>query len=169
MLDGPDVVCRAAERLSASAVVGFDTETRPSFRKGVRHPVSLLQLALPDEVYLLRLNQHGLPEEIAAVLLDADIRKVGIGTRDDVRELERDFGCRARNVVSMDRLFRQQGYQVSSLRKLAALITGRRISKRQQTSNWAAKELSAAQKSYAAADAWLCLELWQHLQKTTST
>ena len=168
MLSDPESISRAAERLSAAAVVGFDTETRPSFRKGVQYPVSLLQLALPDVVFLLRLQEHGLPEDIAAVLSNAKIKKVGIGTKDDVRQLARDFGCQARGVISMDRIFRQRGYQVSSLRKLVGLVAGWRISKRQQTSNWAAPKLSEAQRRYAAADAWLSLLLWDHLQQSPS-
>lgn len=167
MLDNLEAIVIAAAKLSAADVIGFDTETRPTFRKGEQYPVALLQLGLEDEVFLLRLCEHGLPEPIRGILEDPGLLKVGIGTEDDVRELKRDFGCDAENVVDLGRLCRGRGYQVSSARKLTALVMGKRISKKQQTSNWACSKLSGAQKAYAATDAWigqaLCRRLFPEL------
>ncbi|MFT5682228.1 MAG: ribonuclease D [Myxococcota bacterium] len=157
----------AAARLAAATVIGIDTETRPTFRKGVpARPVALIQLALPDVVYLIRLNNHGLPDGIRAVLGDASIKKIGIGTRDDVRELKRDFNCELRGVVDLNSLCKGLGYKSIGARKLTALILGKRISKSQQTSNWENPELTRAQVGYAATDAWICQAMYAKLPKS---
>ena len=166
MIEDQETARRAAIHLAAADAIGIDTETRPAFRKGEQYPVSLIQLAIDDVVFLLRLNQHGLFRHIAEILEDPDLPKVGIGTRDDVRELQRDFGCSPKGVRSIDKDFRGRGFQVTSARKLTALVLGNRISKRQQTSNWAVPTLTPAQISYAATDAWIALELWKYLQGT---
>jgi len=163
LLEDPAQVADAAARLAAAALIGIDTETRPAFRKGESYPVALLQMALPDIVYLLRLNQQGLPDPIRGIMEDAALMKVGIAPRDDIRELRRDFDCQPRNVVALDKVCRSRGYKVTSARKLTALILGRRISKSQQTSNWAQPVLTPAQIAYAATDAWICQEIYRHL------
>ena len=156
----------AAARLSTVTVIGIDTETRPTFRKGVPgRPVALLQLGLPDIVYLLRLNNDGLPDGIRAILEDPAIAKIGIGTRDDVRELQRDFDCVLKGVVDLNTVCRNLGYKSIGARKLTALILGKRISKSQQTSNWENRTLTPAQIAYAATDAWICQEIYGKLPK----
>lgn len=166
ILETADQFEAAAARLSQAACIGIDTETKPTFRKGAApKAVALIQLALPDIVYLLRLNQHGLPDGIRAVLEREDIKKIGIGTRDDVRELKRDFDCALRGVVDLNSLCKQLGYQSIGARKLTALILGKRISKSQQTSDWEKSTLSPAQVAYAATDAWICQEIYSRLPK----
>lgn len=151
----------AAQQLLVAEVIGMDTETRPTFRKGAAaRPVALIQLALPDVVYLIRLNHHGLPAGIRAVLEDASIKKIGIGTRDDVRELKRDFDCELKGVVDLNSVCKGLGYKSIGARKLTALILGKRISKSQQTSNWENQTLTPAQIGYAATDAWICQEMY---------
>ncbi|MFT4974243.1 MAG: ribonuclease D [Myxococcota bacterium] len=163
LLDSQAGVAEAAERLAATTLIGIDTETRPAFRKGVSYPVALLQLALPDIVYLVRLNNIGLPDSIRAVMESEDIKKVGIAPRDDIAELRRDFDCEPRGIIALEQICRQRGYTVSSARKLTALILGHRISKSQQTSNWAQPKLTGAQQAYAATDAWICQAIYRHL------
>ncbi len=157
----------AAQQLLVAEVIGMDTETRPTFRKGAAaRPVALIQLALPDVVYLIRLNNHGLPDGIRAVLEDASIKKIGIGTRDDVRELKRDFDCELKGVIDLNTVCKDLGYQSIGARKLTALILGRRISKSQQTSNWENPTLTPAQIAYAATDAWICQAIYAELPAT---
>ena len=164
MLESPEDAQEAAARLSAAAYIGIDTETKPTFRKGAaQRPVALLQLALPDVVYLLRLNHHGLFDSIRAVLESESIAKIGIGTRDDVRELQRDFGCSLRGVVDLNTLCTRLGYKSIGARKLTALILGYRISKSQQTSDWEKPALTPAQIAYAATDAWVCQAMYAKL------
>ena len=164
MLGSEVEVAAAVERMRKAGVVGIDTETRPTFRKGVAaRPVALLQLALPDIVYLLRLNLVGMPAAMQALLEDEAVKKIGIGTRDDVRELKRDFGCTVRGVVDLNTVCRQLGYRSIGARKLTALILGKRISKRQQTSDWEKPALTPAQIAYAATDAWICQAIYARL------
>jgi ribonuclease D len=164
MLESDEDAQAAAARMSEAAYVGIDTETKPTFRKGAtQRPVALLQLALPDVVYLLRLNHYGLFDSIRAVLESESVEKIGIGTRDDVRELQRDFGCNLRGVVDLNTLCTQLGFKSIGARKLTALILGRRISKSQQTSDWEKPALTTAQIAYAATDAWVCQAMYAQL------
>lgn len=153
----------AAERMREAARIGIDTETRPAFRKGQSYPVALLQLALADIVYLVRLNRHGLPTGFREVLENPNIQKVGIAQKDDVRELKRDFGCQPEGILDLNIICRDLGYKSIGARKLAALILGKRISKSQQTTNWERPELSRRQMVYAATDAWICREIYERL------
>jgi len=155
----------AGDRMSASPEIGIDTETRPAFRKGQVFKVALIQLALPDVVYLLRLNQHGLPDPIRHVLENPTIAKIGIAQKDDVRELKRDFDCALSNVTDLNILCKKIGYKSIGARKLVALIMEKRISKGQQTSNWECPKLTDRQMEYAATDAWVCLEMHNILRE----
>lgn len=151
--------------LSSAKEIGIDTETKPSFRKGEQNTTALLQMAVSDAVYVFRLNKIGLPKGLAQVLEDPNILKIGIATRDDKRELNRDFGCQPQNVLDLNKYVKPLGFISIGARKLTALVLGKRISKRQQTSNWEAKKLSHRQIVYAATDAWICLEIYRRLQR----
>jgi len=163
MPDTEEAAEKAANELLAASRVGIDTETRPVFRKGVVHPVALVQLALPEVVYLFRLNIYGLHDGIRELLESPDIQKIGIAQKDDAKELRRDFDCHPEGLVDLNDLCRDYGYQNGGARNLCAMILGKRISKSQQTSNWEAKTLSPAQQRYAATDAWICLEMYEKL------
>ena len=154
----------AIRNLSKAQEIGIDTETKPSFTKGQVNRVALLQLAIPGVVYLFRLNKIGLPRGIAEILEDPKIRKIGIATRDDQKELKRDFGCQPQNVLDLNQYVKQLGFISIGARKLTALVLGKRISKSQQTSNWEKDKLSHRQRLYAATDAWICLEIYQTLE-----
>lgn len=144
-------------------VVGFDTETRPSFRKGQLFKVSLMQLATPKHVFLIRLHHTGITPEIVAFLESGDVLKTGIGIRDDLSALNRIHRFKPEGFVDLVPLAREAGLKVESVKKLAGLVLGFRISKSAQTSNWEAKTLTTKQIEYAATDAWVCLELYQKL------
>lgn len=146
-------------------VVGFDTETRPSFKKGQTYKVALLQLAIPHKVFLIRTHYSGITEEITALFESEKIIKAGVAIRDDIKALQTLKKFDPASFVELATLAREVGLQVESVKKLAALILGFRISKSAQTSNWEAPTLTEKQIEYAATDAWVCLELYEHLHK----
>jgi ribonuclease D len=149
--------------ISKHEVVGFDTETRPSFRKGQLYKVSLMQLAIPDYVFLIRLQYTGITPELVSFLEDGDILKTGVGIRDDLHALNRLKSFVPAGFVDLVPLAREAGLKVESVKKLTGLLLGFRISKSAQTSNWEARNLTPKQIEYAATDAWVCLELYHKL------
>jgi len=145
-------------------VVGFDTETRPSFKKGQVYQVALLQLAIPDKVFLIRTLHTGITPEIISILENPSILKVGVAIRDDIKGLQKLGQFQPAGFLDLATLAKEVGLQVESVKKLAGLILGFRISKSAQTSNWEAT-LTEKQIGYAATDAWVCLELYERLKK----
>ena len=135
-------------------VLGFDTETRPSFRKGKSYAPSRIQLALEDEVFLFHLKWMPLHEELIAVFEDPCVIKTGVAVHDDMRFLSRMKPFTARSVVDLGDVARRNGVESRGLRGLAAAFLGLRISKGEQCSNWGNSELSVRQIRYAATDAW---------------
>lgn len=155
---------QAVADLMTYPVIGFDTETRPSFQKGVIHKVGLLQMATDSKVYLFRLNKYGLPAALQRLLASENTLKVGVGIRDDIRALRRvaDFAPAA--FVDLQLFARAFGIEEMSFSKLMSIIFNVRISKRQRTSNWEAPVLTTAQVRYAATDAWGSLKMYQALK-----
>lgn len=148
-------------------VVGFDTETRPSFKKGQVFQVSLLQLAIPRKVFLIRLNYTGVTEELASLFSNSGIIKTGVGIRDDLKAMQRLRNFDPVNCHDLSSLAKAAGLQVESVKKLTALLLGFRISKSAQTSNWEVPTFTQKQIEYAATDAWVCLELFHKLKPKT--
>ncbi|HYC84526.1 MAG TPA: 3'-5' exonuclease [Chryseosolibacter sp.] len=149
-------------------VVGFDTETRPSFKKGQIYQVSLLQLAIPGKVFLVRVNHTGVTEEIAKFFENEKVIKAGVGIRDDLKALQKHRDFLPVNCYDLSTIAKQAGLQVESVKKLTALLLGFRISKGAQTSNWEASTFTQKQIEYAATDAWVCLELFFKLKEILS-
>jgi ribonuclease D len=145
------------------AIVGFDTETRPSFKRGQVYRVALLQLAVPDKVFLIRLHHTGLTEEIKSIFENPAIIKAGVAIHDDIKSLQKLNMFTPAAFVELATLARTCGLQVESVKKLAGLLMGIRISKSAQTSNWEAPTLTEKQVDYAATDAWVCLEIYSKL------
>src|SRR5690606_34897369 len=156
-------VAAAFDEIKRHKVVGFDTETRPSFKKGQLFKVSLMQLATSDHVFLIRLQHTGITPEILGFLESGDVLKTGVGIRDDLSALTRIQRFKPEGFVDLAPLAREAGLKVESVKKLAGLVLGFRISKSAQTSNWEAKTLTPKQIEYAATDAWVCLELYRRL------
>ncbi len=144
-------------------VVGFDTETRPSFKKGQSYKVALIQLAIPDKVFLIRLHDTGLAEELVSLFENPTILKVGVAIRDDIKFLQKLKSFEPAGFVELAAMSKASGLQVESVKKLAGLLLGFRISKSAQTSNWEATTLTEKQLEYAATDAWVCLEIYRKL------
>lgn len=156
----PQDVERAREDLSRERFVGFDTETRPSFKRGKSHSPCLIQAATARAVYLFRLRQESDFELPTVVLGTPDIVKVGVGLAEDVRALKVLHPLEGRNLLDLGAVAKHCGLTQSGVRNLAGLFLKVRIPKRTKTSNWAVPELSPAQIRYAATDAWICRQLF---------
>ncbi|TXC77035.1 3'-5' exonuclease [Luteibaculum oceani] len=139
-------------------VIGFDTESKPSFKKGQVNKLALFQFATPHAVYLVRLNKiGGIPEKLASMMRNYHGTMVGISLADDWREIRKlKIDAKPECVIDLNELAMKKGFVSIGAKKLSALLLGIRISKRQQVSNWEADELSEPQMIYAATDAWIC-------------
>jgi ribonuclease D len=163
LLSDAQSVGKAFKEIEKHDVVGFDTETRPSFHKGQFYNVALLQIALSTKVYLVRLNETGITEDMVHFFENESILKAGVGVRDDIRIMQKLKRFNAGGFIELTTLAKDAGLQVESVKKLSALLLGFRISKSAQTSNWEATTLNEKQISYAATDAWVCLEIYKKL------
>lgn len=164
LVDRPDQLKGAFERINKEKFVGFYTETKPVFVKGETNEVSLLQIALPDAVYLIRIHQTGLGDEIIGFFENDHIQKLGVGLRDDLIFLRRIKEFTPAGLVELNELVNKINIEANGLRKLTAIILGFRISKNAQVSNWEAPILNEKQIIYAATDAWVCLEMFKKLR-----
>lgn len=164
-IDSPLGIRKFLKELDGEQILGFDTETRPAFKKGVVNEVALLQLSTSRQAFLFRLNELGLPEEIAALLSDQSIIKAGVAIHDDIIGLQRLSHFEPNGFIELQDFVKEFGIEDNGLKKLSANILGIQISKRQQTSNWEVERLSRAQIEYAATDAWVCYEIFSALQK----
>jgi ribonuclease D len=149
--------------LMKERVLGFDTETRPSFKKGHKNKVSLIQLATRNKAFLFRINKIGIPPELAGVLANPEIIKAGVAVHDDIRFLKSVRKFNPAGFIDLQSYVRNFGIQNSGLKKLTAIVLGFRISKRQQVTDWEAEVLSEPQQVYAATDAWVCYEIFNKL------
>ena len=157
---------KAVEYLLGQDILGLDTETRPSFKKGSQqHLVSLLQVSTHDTCFLFRLNMIGMPTPIVRLLEDTMVMKVGLSWHDDILSLMRRVSFTPGYFIDIQNLVSQIGIRDLSLRKLYANIFHKRINKRQQLSNWDRDVLDAKQKMYAATDAWTCIMLYEEIQR----
>lgn len=156
----------ACKFLMKQAVVGFDTETRPSFRPGVTFRVSLLQLSTPTVCYLFRLNKIPLAKPILQLFEDRRILKIGADVAGDLRSLRQIRHFRDGGFVDLQGIAPEWGIGEKSLRKLSAIVLGRRVSKAQRLSNWEAATLTDKQQLYAATDAWVCTRIYEQLLRT---
>lgn len=158
-------VTDAVEYLRQFSILGFDTETRPSFKKGVsnQHKVALLQLYADNRAYLFRLNKIGLPESLAELLADQHVLKTGAAVHDDIKALKELTYFDEGGFVDVQNLAAELEIEVRSLRRLTAMFFKGRLSKTQQLSNWEAEKLSEAQCVYAATDAWISYKLYCEL------
>ena len=145
--------------LASEPIVGLDTETRPSFRKGESHPPALVQVATGKAVYLFRLRRTEFFPVLAALLSDPRCVKAGVSLKDDLRALKALFPFEERNMLDLGHAARRAGLHQTGVRNLAGIFLGFRIPKGTKTSNWARHELTPAQIAYAATDAWACREL----------
>ena len=160
----PSQVKSAVMALRSASIVGFDTETRPSFKRGERHNVALLQLSTTSDAFLFRINNTGIPAPLKEFIEDKSITKVGLSTTDDFHQLARVCDAHPNGFVELQQMVKQFRITDMSLQKIYAILFQEKISKGQQLSNWEAPQLTDAQKRYAAIDAWACLSIYNHLK-----
>ncbi|MBN2610476.1 MAG: 3'-5' exonuclease domain-containing protein 2 [Bacteroidales bacterium] len=149
--------------INGTGVIGFDTETRPSFRKGKTHKVALLQLATENDAFLVRLNKTGFAPCLVRLFENENIRKIGLAIRDDLKSLKKLRHFEPKGFIDLQSFVKDYNILDNGLKKLTANILGFRISKRQQTSNWESDSLSEDQQIYAATDAWTCYKIYKTL------
>ncbi len=166
LVDQEDEVFEGAIRyLKRQKLLGFDTETRPTFSPDQHSSgTALLQLSGGGKAYLFRLKKLGLPRRLAAILANPRIQKVGAATIDDVRGLQKITKFSPKGFVDLQSIVWEYGIRDKSVKKMAAIILGVKISKAQQLSNWEAEHLSDSQMRYAATDAWVCREMYMKLR-----
>ena len=160
---------KAVEYLLDAELLGIDTETRPTFKKGQSYKVSMLQVSTIDTCFLFRLNILGITDDIKRLLEDTTVPKIGLSLKDDILALRRRRQFKPGLYYDLQKHVREIGIEDLSLQKLYANIFGQKISKRQQLSNWNAENLDEKQKVYAATDAWACIMLYNELQRLIET
>ncbi len=153
----------AVAALRRAPLVGFDTETRPSFRKGVVHKPALVQLSTLDDCFLFRVNKIGMPTALAQYLADETCKKVGLSIHDDFNVIHRMSAVSPQGFVELQQLVGQYHIVDIGLQKIYAILFHKKISKGQRLTNWETPSLTAAQQSYAAIDAWACVKIYNYL------
>lgn len=153
----------AVEYLMKQDILGMDTETRPSFKRGKTYQIALLQVSTKDTCFLFRLNRIGITDSIKRLLEDTKITKVGLSWQDDIRSLKAKRDFTPGFFVELQKEVKMLGVEDMSLQKIYANIFGEKIAKNQQLSNWEADSLSEAQQRYAATDAWACIKIHEEI------
>lgn len=165
LVDDQEMVEEVVEFLETQSILGFDTETKPSFRKGVVNQVSLLQLSTTSQAFLFRLNEVGFPDSIRNILERETIVKIGAAVHDDIKGLAKLTDTfYAKSFFDLNDELKKVGFHNVGVRNLCGMVLGMRISKAEQVSNWEANTLSEKQMRYAATDAWACLEIFNKLR-----
>lgn len=160
---------KAVPFLLSKDILGVDTETRPSFKKGQQHKVSLLQVATEDICFLFRLNYIGMITPVISLLSNTDVPMVGLSWHDDLAALQKRMEFKPGLFIDIQDIIGDIGIEDKSLQKLYANIFKQKISKRQRLTNWDADVLSDKQMSYAATDAWACVRLYKEILKLKET
>jgi ribonuclease D len=154
----------AFEDIQQESMVGFDTETRPAFKKGERYDPALVQVATARAVYLFQLRRVDVIPGLAEMLSAPHVVKAGVAVGRDLQDLKRLFAFAEKSVTDLGVIARRRGMEQTGVRNLAGLLLGWRVGKGSRTSNWAATTLAPAQINYAATDAWICRELYLRMQ-----
>jgi len=160
-----DQARKAVDYLLAQPILGVDTETRPSFQRGQHHKTALLQVATSDTCFLFRLNIIGCGPDVKRLLEDQTVPKIGLSWHDDLLQLSHSCDFTPGLFLDLQNHVRELGVEDLSLQKLFANFFGQKISKSQRLTNWEADTLGDKQKSYAAIDAWACLQIWHEYQR----
>ena len=163
VVDDEKSMSAACDCLGRCRVIGFDTETRPAFRKGHMNKMALVQLASEDTAFLIRIHKIALSKRMIAIFEDSRIIKVGASIRDDIKGIQGQSRFTPDGFVDIQSLVGNYGIKELSVRKVSAIVLGIRISKAQRLSNWEAQMLTPAQQLYAATDAWTCREIYMQL------
>lgn len=163
VIDKQEMVGEAIAILRKESEIGFDTETRPSFKKGQHYTVSLLQLSTRKETFLFRLNKIGIPKELIDLLEDPTIIKIGLSINDDFMNLRRKVEINPDGFIDLQSFVKNYHIADNSLSRIYGILFGKRISKGQRLTNWEAEKLTEYQEEYSALDAMACLHIYDHL------
>ncbi len=148
------------DALSNASIIGFDTESKPSFKKGQSNGIALLQLSTENIALIIRVKAMGIPSQLVSILENERIIKVGAAIRDDLKGLKNIQNFNPKGFIDLQKIATDFNIEGQSVRKLAAIVLGVRVSKSQQLSNWESETLTSAQIDYAATDAWVCREIY---------
>ena len=163
VIDSANEVATAVDCLMQEEVVGFDTETKPSFTHGKSNKIALMQISTAKKCFLFRLQMIGKSEALKNFLENEKIKKIGLALHGDLRNLRVWDKFTPKNFIDLQKIVIQYGIEELGLQRIYAIIFGKKISKSQQLSNWEAKILNQAQQIYAATDAWACREIYLKL------
>lgn len=163
VIDTVEALDGALAELSQSGMVGFDTETKPTFRKGRGNPVALMQISTSTHCFLIRLNKIGFPDALKDFLEDENVTKIGLSLKDDFFVMHRSGSFEPKGFIDLQPFVRNFNIIDCSLQRIYAIIFEKRISKSQRLSNWEAPALTHSQQAYAALDAWACLKIYHYL------
>ena len=166
VVDSAEQIESACNDLKQHSIIGFDTETRPSFKAGVTNRVALLQLSTHERCYLIRLCRTKLHNSLLKILSNPNIIKIGADVAGDIRSLHALRHFQERGFIDLQHIASNWGIEEKSLRKMSAIVLGRRVSKAQRLSNWEASTLTPQQQMYAATDAWVCIKIYERLMST---
>jgi ribonuclease D len=166
VIDTMELLDREIDQIVQQPVLGFDTETRPSFKKGKTYPTSLIQLSALEKAWILRVNRTGYPGKLLNMLTQETPLKIGLGLKDDLRRLRSDFQFEPKGFLDLQNYVQAFKIDERGLKKISGIVLNRRISKSQQVSNWDADVLTEAQLRYAATDAWVCLMIYNRLRES---
>lgn len=164
VIDNESKLEDAINFLKKAKIIGFDTETRPSFKKGLCYNVALIQLATPECCYLFRTNLIGYPKELIEILENPDILKVGLSIHDDFHSLRKVTELEPQGFIDLQSFVKEFKISDNSLSRVYGILFDKRISKGQRLTNWEASELSEAQQVYAALDASACIQIYEYLK-----
>jgi len=168
VIDTPAKAERAIRYLSRFDKLGFDTESRPTFKKGNLNAAALIQLATKKQCYLFRLNRIGFSPSLVQLLSNENIQKIGLSLRDDFNAMSKLLNFTPQGFVDIQKMAPEHDIADISLQKIYAILFQKKISKNQRLTNWEAEKLSEAQKKYAALDAWACLKIYEKLCLTNA-
>lgn len=160
VIENEQDAAEALAYLRTQPLVGFDTETKPNFRKGVTNRVSLIQIATDDRSFLFRINKCGFTRELIEFMECEDVTKVGLSLKDDFHMLHRLSPFEPRNFIELQNMVKEFRITDLSLQKIYAILFQGRISKGQRLTNWEAPRLTGAQMVYASIDAWACRRIY---------
>ncbi len=164
IVDTPELADKALDEILSCSVVGFDTETKPAFRKGKTNNVALMQVSGEDRCWLFRVNRLGVDGAVKRFLENDAILKVGLSIKDDFFVMHRSAEFEPKGFVDLQSYVKEFKIADASLQRIFAILFGKRISKGQRLSNWEADSLTEAQQHYAAIDAWACLKIYNLLR-----
>lgn len=163
VVDTPQTLSEACDHLAQQSIIGFDTETRPSFTAGVVNKVALLQLYGGGKCFLIRLNKVQMSKSLTDILHNPNILKIGAAVKNDISGLNKLRHFTAGGFVDLQDIVEKYNIKDKSLRKISGIVLGKKVSKAQRLSNWEAKLLTPQQQIYAATDAWVCVEIYKAL------